>query len=225
MTDDRAALDGFTGVARLFPLPNLVLFPHVDQGLHIFEPRYRQMTADALATDQLIALVLLRPGWETDYDSRPAIESVACLGRVTHSERLPDGRYNLRLRGLARFQIAAEVPDANKLYRLARGTILADVAPADIPVLKQLRCELRQAVLSRFDPAGQTHKQVTALFDSDMRLCQLCDLLSYSLPLSLDLKMQLLGETDVPRRVRLLADALGGPAPTNRQFPPVFSPN
>ena len=82
MADDLSPLSGFCGKVRLFPLPNLVLFPEVMQPLHIFEPRYRQMTADALAGDRLIALGLLRPGWEADYDGKPAIYPVACLGRV-----------------------------------------------------------------------------------------------------------------------------------------------
>ena len=48
MSEDRQPLEDFRGTARLFPLPNLVLFPHVAQPLHVFEPRYRQMMADAL---------------------------------------------------------------------------------------------------------------------------------------------------------------------------------
>ena len=136
MRDDRAAVDEFGGVARLFPLPNLVLFPHVDQGLHIFEPRYRQMTADALAGDQLIAMVLLQPdeNWPEKYDGRPPVESVACLGRIVEWEKLPDGRYNLRLRGLARLRLAEELPEPSKLYRLARGELLAEVSPAELSV-------------------------------------------------------------------------------------------
>ena len=62
MSED-APLNQFCGTARLFPLPNLVLFPSVIQPLHIFEPRYRQMMADALDGDRLLALVLLKPGW------------------------------------------------------------------------------------------------------------------------------------------------------------------
>src|SRR5947208_17093988 len=102
MSDDPSPLADFSGTARLFPLPNLVLFPQVVQPLHVFEQRYRQMTADALAGDRLIAMALLRPGWEADYDGRPAIHPVACLGRVVADQRLDDGRYNLLLRGLAR---------------------------------------------------------------------------------------------------------------------------
>src|SRR5436853_468650 len=102
MNDDQYILANFPGRARLFPLPNLVLFPHVVQPLHVFEPRYRQMTADALADDRLITLVLLKPGWEDAGNKPPAVHPVACLGRVVADQLLPDGRYNLLLRGLSR---------------------------------------------------------------------------------------------------------------------------
>ena len=52
----------FAGSVRLFPLPNLVLFPHVMQPLHVFEPRYRSLLEDALASDRLITMALLDPG-------------------------------------------------------------------------------------------------------------------------------------------------------------------
>lgn len=226
MRDDRAALDEFAGVARLFPLPNLVLFPHVDQGLHIFEPRYRQMTADALAGDQLIAMVLLKPDekWDEEYDGRPAIEGTACLGRIVASERLPDGRYNLKLRGLGRLKLLGETPDADKLYRLARGELLPDVRPP-LPEATALRRELREAVLARFDSSGPAHQQLSRLFDSDTPLGAVCDLLSYSLPLSLALKQQLLSDPDVSARVRAVIDAVGGATAKPRPFPPGFSPN
>ena len=55
----------------IFPLPNVVLFPNVFLPLHIFEPRYREMVADALAGDRIIGMVLLRPGWEAEL-RRPA---------------------------------------------------------------------------------------------------------------------------------------------------------
>ena len=57
----------------LFPLPNVVLFPNVFLPLHIFEARYREMVADAVASDRMIGMVLLRPGWERDYDGRPPV--------------------------------------------------------------------------------------------------------------------------------------------------------
>jgi Lon protease-like protein len=92
----------------LFPLPNVVLFPNVFLPLHIFEPRYREMVADALASDRMIGMVLLCPGWERDYEGRPPIYSIGCSGVLTHNERLADGRYNLVLRGIERFRILEE---------------------------------------------------------------------------------------------------------------------
>src|SRR3954471_8720610 len=145
MSDDRAPLGDFSGTARLFPLPNLVLFPHVVQPLHVFEPRYRRMTADALAGDRLIALVLLKPGWEDDYDARPAVHPVACLGRVVADQLLPDGRYNLLVRGLSRVRLLGETPDG-KLYRTARAALLADEPPEALVEAKRLRQELAERV-------------------------------------------------------------------------------
>jgi Lon protease-like protein len=101
----------------IFPLPNVVLFPNVFLPLHIFEPRYRDMVADALSADRLIGMVLLRPGWESDYEGRPPVYRTGCSGVITHAERLPDGRYNIVLRGLERFGILDE--DHGCSYRRA----------------------------------------------------------------------------------------------------------
>ena len=95
----------FSGRVRLFPLPNLVLFPHVMQPLHVFEPRYRCLLEDSLASDRLIAMALLAPGWENDYEGRPPLYPMACLGRVTSFHRLDDGTYNLLLLGLHRVRL------------------------------------------------------------------------------------------------------------------------
>ena len=48
----------FSGRLRLFPLPDLVMFPHVMQPLHVFEPRYRDLVADAVADDHLLGMAL-----------------------------------------------------------------------------------------------------------------------------------------------------------------------
>ena len=112
----------------LFPLPNVVLFPNVFQPLHIFEPRYREMVADALASDHLIGMVLLRPGWERDYEGRPPVYPIGCTGVITHAERLADGRYNIVLRGVERFRILKE--DHERSYRRAIVDTFGDRAPA-----------------------------------------------------------------------------------------------
>src|SRR5438552_1131141 len=126
MSGETDMLSGFNGKVRLFPLPNLVLFPHVIQPLHIFEPRYRQLMNDALAGDRLMALALLQPGWEEDYHKQPPVYPTVCLGRIFQEERLPDGRFNLLLHGVSRARIRAECP-TSKLYRTARVDLLQDV--------------------------------------------------------------------------------------------------
>ena len=101
----------------IFPLPDVVLFPNVSQPLHIFEPRYRAMVADALQGDGIIGMVLLQPGYEADYEGRPPVYPIGGAGMIIHVEELPDGRFNILLRGLARFRITGE--DQSRPYRLA----------------------------------------------------------------------------------------------------------
>src|SRR5919108_52991 len=113
----------------LFPLPNVVLFPNVFLPLHIFEPRYRQMVADALDGDRIIGMVLLRPGWEGNYEGRPAVYPVGCAGLITHAERLPDGRYDIVLQGLEKFRILDE--DNSRSYRIATVDSIAEAPNGD----------------------------------------------------------------------------------------------
>ncbi len=107
-----------TDLLPIFPLPNVVLFPNVFLPLHIFEPRYRAMVADALKSDRLIGMVLLRPGWQREYEGRPPVYPLGCSGVITHAEALADGRYNIVLRGVQRFRILEE--DDRLGYRRAR---------------------------------------------------------------------------------------------------------
>lgn len=102
----------------LFPLPETSLFPGVSRPFLVFEPRYREMIADALNGDKIIGMIRLRPGFEKDYDGRPPIYSVGCAGTIEKYEQLPDGRYVILLGGVTTFRVVSE--DARKPYRLAR---------------------------------------------------------------------------------------------------------
>ncbi|HTU99823.1 MAG TPA: LON peptidase substrate-binding domain-containing protein [Luteitalea sp.] len=104
---------------RLFPLTNVVLFPDVYLPLHIFEARYRAMTRDALAGDTLIGMTVLREGWQQDYDGAPPIYATGCAGTIVHHDALDDGRFNLILQGVSRFEVIEEV-EAGTPYRVAR---------------------------------------------------------------------------------------------------------
>jgi Lon protease-like protein len=160
----------------LFPLPNVVLFPNVFLPLHIFEPRYREMVADALASDRMIGMVLLRPGWDRDYEGRPPIYPIGCSGVMTHVEQLPDGRYNLVLRGLERFRILAE--NHERSYRRAaieplhERTLAADDRTAIRRCREKLETMLSPTVLG--DPRGGAARKAadaripTAMSDEDL---------------------------------------------------------
>lgn len=231
MNEDQQALANFSGLARLFPLPNMVLFPHVVQPLHIFEPRYRQMTADALAGDRLIAVALLKPGWEGEYEAKPTIHPIACLGRIVADQLLEDGRYNLLVRGLSRMKMHDEVLD-NKPYRTAQSELLIDGPLPTIAEAKALRKDLAGKVLARF-ASGESKEQLQQLFSGELPLGALCDILGFALPFPVEHKQALLEQLDVTRRtIRLLSllDALIVDAPPaanhpQHKFPPDFSMN
>jgi Lon protease-like protein len=161
----------------LFPLPNVVLFPNVFLPLHIFEPRYREMVADALASDRMIGMVLLRPGWDRDYEGRPPIYSVGCSGVLTHNERLPDGRYNIVLRGMERFRLVEE--DHALSYRRAVVEPLRD-DPLDAGDRAAIRVQ-RSKLESMLGPAQSTSadpRMPAAMSDEDLvnALAQYLDL-------------------------------------------------
>lgn len=102
----------------VFPLPNVVFFPETFLPLHIFESRYRDMVVDAVARGQCIGMTLLKEGWEQDYHGNPPIFKLGCVGRLVSVERLPDGRFNIILQGLERYEIYEEFYE--KPYREAR---------------------------------------------------------------------------------------------------------
>jgi len=104
-------------IISLFPLPNLVLFPGIEIPLHIFEPRYREMIADAREGRGVIGMTLLKGDWEKDYYGRPELFGVGCVGKIDRLMSLPDGRYNLILNGLSEFRVLKEYDDRS--YRVA----------------------------------------------------------------------------------------------------------
>ena len=151
----------------LFPLPNVVLFPNVFLPLHIFEPRYRAMLGDALAGDRIIGMTLLMPGYEADYEGRPAVYPVGCAGVITHSERLPDGRSNVVLRGIEKFRIIEE--DASKEYRLARVEPLPEAtSDPDKLLLKQRRHRLEALLVAAIERGGADPRFPAAIPDEDL---------------------------------------------------------
>lgn len=198
----------FKGTARLFPLPDLVMFPHVMQPLHIFEPRYVDLLNSALDSDGLIAMSMLAPGWESDYEGRPAVHPYACLGKIVTHQRQDDGHYNVLLLGLRRVLIEEELP-ANNTYREAKVSLLEDQYYSDND---DSRVALQTQLTEKFQDAlpqdRPTSPSVEELLSAEIPLGVLTDLVSFAVPLDLKTKGLLLGESDVDVRARMLLDAL-----------------
>jgi hypothetical protein len=144
-----------------------VLFPNVFLPLHIFEPRYRDMVADALEGDRMIGMVLLRPGWEGDYEGRPPVYRVGCAGLITHSERLDDGRYNIVLRGFEKFRISSE--DESRPYRIARVEPIMEAMPErDREVMQRERRRLEMLLVPQPQGRGVDPKMPPSMSDEDL---------------------------------------------------------
>jgi len=224
--------DDFAGTVRLFPLPNLVMFPHVAQPLHIFEPRYRELLRDALATDQLIAMALLRPGWEADYDGRPSLYPTACIGRVTAHAEVDDGKFNIILTGVRRAAIVDELPP-ERAYRTAEVAVLEDLYPnAGKRQRAGLRTELLRCFRQFIPQSPAVLEQFETLTTSQVRLGVLADIIAFTIDFDLDFKQLLLAEWNVDTRAEMLVEQLGqlrngssGTFDKHEPFPPDFSDN
>jgi uncharacterized protein len=229
MVDDLEP-EEYPSVYRLFPLPHVVFFPHAVLPLHIFEPRYRQMTEDALAAgDKLITIVQLRGDQPGPGIGDPAVAEIACLGKILQHQRLPDGRFNFLLLGLARVKLTREVA-SEKLYRLAEAEVLADIEGkvADERIGHELLDMFRDLV-GRDRPLDP---DLNALLEMSVPLGVLTDLVAHALGVEAEVKQALLDETHVLRRAGMLRKILarllakGGGKPGERPlFPPPFSAN
>ena len=178
------------GVIPLFPLPNVVLFPGVPVPLHVFEPRYRRMLADALAGPHVLGMVLLRPGWESNYYNRPTVYPIGCAGRIEQTQMLGDGRSNILLRGLTRFRVLDE--HEGLPYRTASVVALED-QPGDPALLEAARRRVLAALVRAVD--GPTR----LVLQDDVSHDLFVNALSQSLPLE-----------PVERQSLLDCDSIGG---------------
>lgn len=125
MTSDpsaRLAIDAALGALPLFPLPQAVLFPGAVLPLHVFEPRYKAMIRDCLASHRALAVVQITDPGKRDEHGHPSIAGVAGAGVIIDHAELSDGRYNILVRGQSRVKLE-ELPFVPP-YRTARATVL-----------------------------------------------------------------------------------------------------
>jgi len=187
------------------------------------------MTKDALNGDQLIAMAVLRPGWEADREERPRLYPVACLGHVANSQQLTDGRYYLLLQGLGRIAIGNEL-GGDQPFRVAKAKFLTDICnPEGADQRRTLKREILDAAGGTVPEVVARHARIEKMLGEEMALGVLTDILTHSLAIPLELKARMLGELNVDRRATMLLSHLRqatGTAPRgDNRFPPSFSPN
>ncbi len=157
------------------------------------------MVEDALQSHRTIGMVLLKPGYEDDYQGRPPIYPLGCSGRIVEDERLEDGRHNILLLGRSRFRVLEE--RAGEPYRLAVVEELPD-SVGDESSLGALRGRLLD-VLSRLSDGPDA-----ACVDADVSLAVLVNGLSQGLDLPAVERLSLLDCDTLESRARRLLELL-----------------
>jgi Lon protease-like protein len=188
----------------LFPLPETSLFPGASRPFLIFEPRYREMIADALKGDKVIGMIRLRPGFEKDYEGRPPIYGVGCAGTIEKYEQLPDGRYVILLRGLTTFRVVSEdAPErARKPYRLARIEAIPELLRDEERVaLSTLRNRIDKALITLL-PLGAEPP------DASIEDDEFVNLVAQNFGMPEATRQELLERNSVVERAQALADLL-----------------
>jgi Lon protease-like protein len=197
----------FSGHAPIFPLPSIVLLPGALLPLHIFEPRYRAMVKDALEGEKLIAMALLKSGWQPDYEGAPAVETEVGLGRIVAHALLEDGRSNMVLAGLRRATIVRE--DLSRPYRMAELEVHEDDLSRKAT---DEEAALRETTLARLREVphelARDHVRLKVVQQIDVPLGVVLDLAADALELGVRDKQALLAEPRVVPRAKLLLDTI-----------------
>jgi uncharacterized protein len=182
----------------IFPLTGVLLLPRGRLPLNIFEKRYVAMTEDALSGERVIGMVQPQEG-QGDA-GEPPVYRTGCAGRLTSWSETDDGRYLITLTGLARFDIARELP-RERLYRRVVPDwqpYAADLATAPAPIE-------RARLLEALKPFFRRHN-ISAEWDAveatpDERLVTS---VAMAAPFAPSEKQALLEARDLAARARLL---------------------
>jgi hypothetical protein len=179
----------------IFPLAGALLFPRSQLPLHIFEPRYRTMVRDALASDRLIAMVQPKDGEEP-----PALFEIGCIGRISACDELDDGRFNIVLEGLSRFRISREATVSTPYRQVDADRTGFDEENETVLGISQ-RAEIEQEARTYADSLGyMVDWDSVARLDDEM----LVNGISQIAPLDVGSKQALLEARDLPMRADLL---------------------
>ena len=190
----------------IFPLYRVQLFPRAILPLYVFEPRYREMTAACLAGDGLMAIAQLKSGFESDYQGRPPVRSMAGLGKIIAHRENPDGTYNILLEGLGRVRIDEELPPDHS-YREVRAHLVRDRIIEGFD-RQTVRDTLRLLIDKLSKSIGESGASLRSLCSETKRLPCLVDVLSSAIIQKPVLRRRLFECRDLAARAELLIVSL-----------------
>ena len=190
----------------VFPLPNVVFFPSTELRLHLFEDRYRAMATDRIQNGAgALAVALLRPGYEAEYEGRPAVHTVAGAGRVVRHRRNSDGTHDVVLVGLERVRLD-ELSHDELPYRLAKATTLRTHG-LEMPrgtLTPLLSCVSRVAAVVR-----EKHPDFDLGFDGSDDVAAIIDRVADRFVAEPPRRQQVLEALDLGERLELVTDSVG----------------
>ena len=169
-------------VIPIFPLTSTVLMPGEVLPLHIFEPRYRDMVRDALATHRVIGMVQALPDDPAEDIGAAKVREVGCVGFIAQHEELPDGRFLMWLLGLERFRIDQELPTATAYRQVRVHYTPIETSALRLAGIQPLRQELRSMLPRLVDADDSTQALLARQMEevSDTHLialaCQILEL-------------------------------------------------
>jgi Lon protease-like protein len=179
----------------IFPL-SVVLFPGTPLPLHIFEPRYKRLLADCLASDRRFGIMPVDAGSEL-----PSRGAIGCVAEVRVNQELPDGRSNIVVIGGSRF-VLGRVLDEPHPYLVALVQTFEDdpnSAPAEADAA-QLR-ELFGRYFAALRELNDIMPEEPALPDD---VSSLSFHVASGIECDLRVKQRLLAERSIARRIKAL---------------------
>jgi ATP-dependent Lon protease len=173
--------------------------------LHIFESRYRKMVRDVLGSNRLVAISLQLEKESLEDGNIPRVANVASVGELVLAQELPDGRFNLVVRGRARIGIDEELI-SDEPYRLVAAHEIPDDPAGESSDIDEADTTLHALVtgLAESIPdGGELLKHVAAAQDTPAALA---NVVAASLIADAKARQRLLETTDVFQRLERLSN-------------------